>query len=127
MLSTTSEGCSQFTSPDVLVTVAVPVAKSARPADRRCQLCHTGTVYNFHHLIPRKNHTNRWFRSRYDRGTLNLGLHICRQCHDMIHTACPDEKLLGRSFSTPETLAAHPVMAAYLCWKQRRLPKKIVG
>ena len=99
-----------------------PVPRSAAPADGLCQLCGRDRVFNFHHLIPRKNHGNRWFRQRYDRATMNLGLHICRQCHQMIHTACPSEKELGRSYSTFATLTAHPVLARYLDWKRRRNP-----
>ena len=84
-----------------------------------CELCEQETADNFHHLIPRMVHSNRWFKKRYSRAEMRYGLQVCRTCHNAIHDFIPDEKELGRHYNTRDKLLAHPQIAHYLRWKRR--------
>lgn len=85
-----------------------------------CQLCWREPATQFHHFIPRTVHSNKWFRKRYSRLRMAEGIHVCRQCHGMIHETVPSEKQLGREFNALDKLRAHPDLARYLAWKRRR-------
>lgn len=85
-----------------------------------CELCRCEDARNFHHFIPRTVHSNKWFKKNFTREEMQRGMDVCKQCHRMIHTTIPDEKELGKEYNTREKLAAHPKMASYLQWKQRR-------
>ena len=83
-----------------------------------CELCESGSIHNFHHLIPQTLHSNKWFKKRYTRQEMAQGLKICKECHDFIHDAEPNEKKLGRLFNTKEKLLSHPKISAYVKWKK---------
>lgn len=85
-----------------------------------CELCQCEEAHNFHHLIPRALHTNKWFKRRYTREEMQQGLQVCKGCHNAIHRHIPAEKVLGRSYSTPEALLAHAQLARYIAWKRKR-------
>jgi hypothetical protein len=85
-----------------------------------CELCLCEEAYDFHHLIPRALHGNKWFKKRYGREKLRAGIHVCRQCHRTIHDLIPQEKTLGRMCPTLELLRAHPEVAKYVAWKRNR-------
>jgi len=89
------------------------------PVAMVCELCRRETAHNFHHLIPRMVHSNRWFKNRYSREEMRHGLHVCKTCHHAIHDLIPDEKELGRRYNTRDKLLAHPQIANYLRWKRR--------
>lgn len=85
-----------------------------------CELCQCEDVHSFHHPIPRTLHTNSWFKRRFTRQEMQHGIEVCKSCHSAIHHMIPDEKELGRHFSTLEQLRAHPEIAQYVRWKRKR-------
>ena len=85
-----------------------------------CRLCGCEESDNFHHLIPRSVHSNKWFRKRFTRDQMSQGIDVCRQCHRAIHDLVPDEKELGRHYNTAKKLLGHPEVARYVEWKRRR-------
>ncbi len=89
-----------------------------------CELCECEDAYNFHHFIPRTLHSNKWFKRRFTRQQMQQGIAVCKTCHGMIHDLVPDEKELGKQFSTKETLLAHPKVARYVQWKRRKAGKE---
>lgn len=82
-----------------------------------CPLCGRplvpGPSVNLHHLIPR----------RYG-GRDTVLLH--RICHDKIH-AVLSERELRDHFHTVERLRAHPEIARFLRWVQRKPPEFVDG
>lgn len=93
---------------------------AARNSIALCELCQSEGVFNFHHCIPRTLHGNKWFKKRYSREELRVGLDLCKACHSTIHDLIPDEKQLGRHYNTRDKLLAHPLVRNYVEWKQRR-------
>ncbi len=85
-----------------------------------CELCGAEEAYNFHHLIPQTNHSNKWFKKRYTREQMREGLNLCKACHRAIHDLIPDEKQLGRHYNTRAKLMDHPQVAGYVKWKRER-------
>lgn len=85
-----------------------------------CELCGCDEAYNFHHLIPRTLHGNKWFKKRFSQEELRQGLEVCKPCHKAIHNLIPDEKELGRHFNTTDKLLAQPDVAKYVQWRKRR-------
>ena len=85
-----------------------------------CELCRSEEAHNFHHLIPRTLHGNKWFKKRFTREEMRSGINVCRQCHRTIHDLIPSEKELGRQCPTLEMLLSHPEVARYVEWKARR-------
>lgn len=75
----------------------------------------------FHHLIPKKVHRRQRYRRRFSREQLALGIYLCRDCHDGIHATYSEGELAG-ALSSPEALAADPVLARHFAWvgRQRR-------
>lgn len=65
---------------------------------------------SLHHLVPRLKGGGR--------GPVVLLHHIC---HKEIH-ATLSEAELARDFATPEALRAHPRLARFIAWVQRRPP-----
>ena len=87
--------------------------------DNICELCECEEVYDFHHLIPRTNHNNKWFKKRYSLQEMQQGINVCKQCHKFIHNNIK-EKVLGREYNTLKKLKAHPKINGYLNWKLAR-------
>jgi len=85
-----------------------------------CELCRSEEADNFHHLIPRTVHSNKWFKKRFPRERMRSGIRVCKQCQRAIHDLIPDEKELGRHYNTLEKLRAHPGIARYVEWKRRK-------
>lgn len=85
-----------------------------------CELCECEAAYNFHHLIPRTLHSNKWFKKRTSAEDRRQGIRLCKSCHGALHDLIPKEKELGRHYNTLEKLRAHPDVARYLAWKRRR-------
>lgn len=85
-----------------------------------CELCECSSCYNFHHLIPRTLHSNKWFRRRRSREQMARGLWLCKGWQKTIHELISSEKELGRHYNTREKLADHEGIAKYLRWKRRR-------
>jgi hypothetical protein len=85
-----------------------------------CELCESEEAYDFHHLIPRTNHSNKWFKKRYTRMEMAQGLEVCKDCHNSVHDLIPSEKEMGRHFNTLAKLKSHPKVREYLRWKKKR-------
>ncbi len=87
---------------------------------RICELCGCEPAHNFHHLIPRTLHSNKWFKKRYTREQMRAGLWLCKSCHHAIHDLIPSEKELGRHYNTKEKLLEHEQIARYVEWQRRK-------
>jgi hypothetical protein len=86
------------------------------PADR-CELCSRSAAnLTRHHFIPRTRHRNRKNKQLFDRAEVRERIAwLCRPCHKQVHTVL-DEKQLEREYSTVESLASHPEIAAFVDW-----------
>ena len=85
-----------------------------------CEICEKDLPLTFHHLIPKKCHSNKWFRKRYTREEMNTrGIHVCRKCHNYIHEIA-GQKELGRDYNTLEALLQNEKIASYRLYAMRR-------
>jgi hypothetical protein len=87
-----------------------------------CELCgRSGKTLTFHHLIPRHCHRKRRFRKRFSIIEMrDRGLWLCRACHGGIHDLIPDEKILGWSYNTVESLLAHEGVRKHVAWVRKQ-------
>lgn len=88
-----------------------------------CKLCKCEAAHNFHHLIPKTLHSNKWFKKQYSRADLSKGIDICWECHKAVHRLIPSEKELGRHYYTVELLLEHKEVKKYVEWKRKKLLK----
>ena len=89
----------------------------------RCELCGSKNDYlNFHHLIPKTLHGNKFFKKLYTKLFMsNHGIWICKAyCHKQIH-AFITEKDMGMKFNTLELLREHPLVKKYVEWRSKRI------
>jgi hypothetical protein len=87
-----------------------------------CELCgRSGEYLNFHHLIPRTLHSNKWFEKRYTKEYMRShGVWICKKdCHKNIHVFIT-EKDMGLTYNTVEKLLEHPQVKKYVDWISKR-------
>lgn len=88
----------------------------------KCELCERENLLTFHHLIPKSQHKNKWFKKNFTREEMNKGIHICKEdCHKQIHRFI-NEKEMGRSFNTREKLLRHPKVRKYLKYIKKQQP-----
>lgn len=80
-----------------------------------CELCNRIKPLQFHHLIPKKNHKNKWFKKRFSRDEMNSGIDICKDCHKNIHRHI-EHKSLGREYNTKDLLLTHPEIVKFTIW-----------
>ena len=86
-----------------------------------CELCGRNDAYqNFHHLIPKTLHSNKYFAKRYDKSFMKThGIWICKhECHKMIHGFI-EEKELGLNYNTKEKLLQHDKVKKYIEWRKK--------
>lgn len=76
-----------------------------------CSLCLRDREFlEFHHLIPRANHTNKWFRKNYSNYDMtHRGINICTECHVALHRFYP-AKQLGKEFNTRDQILSDEKM-----------------
>ncbi len=89
----------------------------------KCELCGSeNDVLNFHHLIPRTLHSNKYFKKNFDHDYLvSHGVLICRHfCHSQIHKFI-SEKDMGKEYNTLELLLNHPDVKKYVEWRKKHL------
>ena len=89
----------------------------------RCELCGSSTDYlNFHHLIPRTLHSNKFFEKNFDKMYMRThGIYVCKYiCHKEIHSYIT-EKEMGLNYNTLEKLIAHPDVAKFIDWRRKRV------
>ncbi|MEL6561043.1 MAG: hypothetical protein AAFQ94_22820 [Bacteroidota bacterium] len=85
-----------------------------------CEMCEKYKKLTFHHLIPRKCHTNKWFKKQFDKEDMKTrGINICRTCHNYIHEIF-SQKELGRNYNTLELLMEHEKIAKFVEYSKRR-------
>jgi hypothetical protein len=85
-----------------------------------CVFCNLEADGGDHHLIPQTTHSNRRVQKTYTRDQMRVKVPSCRNCHGMIHTLIPDEKVLAFEFNTVEKLLAHPGFAKFVAWRRKR-------
>lgn len=92
----------------------------AKSTTDSCALCGLERPLSFHHLIPKKNHRNKWFRKRFTREEMNTrGIYVCRPCHSYVHKVL-SEKELGRAFTTRAALLGHPLIQRFVAFQQKK-------
>ncbi|MEM9257043.1 MAG: HNH endonuclease [Pseudomonadota bacterium] len=93
--------------------------RTRRASEGHCPFCGRFMPLTFHHLIPKKMHRRPRFKRRFDKQSLAQGIYLCRDCHDAIHRTYTELELAS-SFSTPEALAADPMLAKHFAWVSRQ-------
>jgi len=79
-----------------------------------CELCKIERLCTFHHLIPKTNHSNKWFKKNFSKEEMNKGAYICKYlCHKEVHNLI-SEKDLGRNYNTIEKLLDHEKVTKYV-------------
>lgn len=89
----------------------------------KCEMCGSTDDYlNFHHLIPRTLHSNKFFEKNYEKSyMISHGIWICKaQCHSQIHKFIT-EKEMGLNYNTLEKLLSHPQVKTYIEWRKKRI------
>lgn len=85
-----------------------------------CEICGRPRALYFHHLIPRSQHRNKWFKKRFEREDMTTrGIDLCRDCHTYIHREF-SEKELGRSLNTLEALLAEETVMRFVRWVRKK-------
>jgi hypothetical protein len=94
-------------------------ARTRKPGP--CELCgRPGQPLTFHHLIPRHCHRKARFLKRFSLQEMRRrGLWLCGACHGGIHDLLPDEKELGWSYNTRESLLAHEGVRKHVEWVRK--------
>jgi len=88
--------------------------------ESNCELCDRVKELSFHHLIPKKNHTNKLFRKLYSLDYMRThGLNLCKSCHKNIHIFFT-EKELGKYYNTKEKLLATDKVKNFLKWVKKQ-------
>ena len=86
----------------------------------KCELCGRENMCTFHHLIPKSQHKNKWFKKNFTRDQMNEGIMVCKYtCHREIHNLIV-EKELGKSYNTLDKLKAHINVAKYIKFIQKQ-------
>jgi hypothetical protein len=86
-----------------------------------CELCGRINLCNEHHLIPRTNHKNKWFKKNFTKEQMNTTVNICkRDCHKHIHIFVPSEKELGKEYNTIDKLLSNEKILNYVNWVKKR-------
>lgn len=85
-----------------------------------CDLCGREQPLTYHHLIPKTNHKNKWFRKRFDKQDMtHRGLWLCRACHKMLHRTF-SEKELGRHYNTLDAINQVPAINRFVAWVKKQ-------
>jgi hypothetical protein len=87
----------------------------------KCDLCNRELPTTEHHLIPKTNHKNKWFRKNFSiKDMRTRKIDACADCHPAIHKFIPSEKELGRYYNTLEKLLAHPQISKFVEWVKKQ-------
>ncbi len=96
------------------------MAKKEKSGIGVCSICEREKPLTFHHLIPKKNHKNKWFRKNFELGEMrNSGIYVCRDCHNKIHQVF-GEKELGKTYNKRELITAHPEIKKFAVWIRKQ-------
>ncbi len=88
-----------------------------------CELCERDMITDSHHLIPRSNHKNKWFKKNFTKEEMNKRLELCGDCHPAIHQFIT-EKELGKKYNTKEKLLTHPDVLKFVKWVSKKIGKQ---
>ena len=88
-----------------------------------CELCGREMVLTSHHLIPRSNHKNKWFKKKFTKDEMNTRLELCGDCHPAIHNFI-SEKELGKKYNTKDKLMSHPDVLKFVNWVKGKIGKQ---
>jgi hypothetical protein len=89
----------------------------------KCELCEREHLLTFHHLIPKSQHKNKWFKKNFTKEQMNQGIDICKDdCHKQIHILI-SEKELGKNYNTVQKLLSHKEVKKYIKWLKDREKK----
>lgn len=81
-----------------------------------CEVCGADEIDNYHHLIPRTVHKNKWFKKRFTKEQMWQTVGVCKSCHRAIHNVA-DNKTLGREYNTLDKLRI--VLASHIQWRRK--------
>ena len=85
-----------------------------------CELCNRQEMeLTLHHLIPKSLHSRKWYRNRYKKEELKVGIYVCHDCHVNVHKSAP-EKDLGKLYNTKEKLLAFEPVKKFSQWIGKR-------
>lgn len=107
----------------VLETVQCRIVADWSYMKDKCELCGSEEdELNFHHLIPRTLHSNKYFKKKYDKEYMKThGADLCKwACHRQIHRFI-SEKDMGLTYNTIEKLLEHEEVKKYIDWRKKRL------
>ncbi len=83
-----------------------------------CRMPKKGTTE--HHLIPRKCHSNKWFKKNFSREQMQETVPLCRDCHNAVHKFVANEKDLGRHFYTLDLLRSNAQITKFAAWASKQ-------
>lgn len=96
----------------------------------KCPLCNREIELLEHHLIPKNQHEENWFKKNYTPEQLGQVMMVCLDCHNAIHKFYSSREL-GQNLNTPDLILADEkiVKFAKFAAKQKgsisqRAPKK---
>jgi 5-methylcytosine-specific restriction endonuclease McrA len=89
--------------------------------DGQCWMCDRTMPLTFHHLIPRTTH-KKLLKRGFETKELNVGIMICRPCHNAIHRLI-DEETMASDYYTFDLLMEH---AGVVKWIEYARKQKIV-
>jgi len=85
-----------------------------------CSLCGRTRELTFHHLIPRKFHSNNWFTKRFSKDEMkHRGIDLCSDCHSFIHRQYSNKEL-GRIYNTKESLLENEKVQKFINWVKKQ-------
>ena len=86
-----------------------------------CELCERLNECNEHHLIPKTNHKNKWFKKNFTKEEMNETIYVCvSDCHKNIHKLIEDEKILGKYYNSKEKLMENENIKNYIEWIKKK-------
>ncbi len=87
-----------------------------------CPCCERTLNLTFHHLIPKKMHRRQHFKKHFTNEQLNLGIYLCRQCHNGVHRLY-SEMQLAKEFNTLQRLTSDEQLSKHFSWvaKQKQV------
>ena len=82
-----------------------------------CELCHRDLTLTFHHLIPKKVQDKTYIKNKIeiDNDLNTYGVHLCKDCHSMVHRKI-DHHDLALKFNSVEKILAHPEIEKFVNW-----------
>jgi len=90
-----------------------------------CPMCERVMPLTFHHLRPRTMH-GKYKKLGFTKEELNIGVNICRPCHNAVHTLHKNEDL-AKSFYTLELLLEDDAILKWIKYINKQKKTKHIG